>query len=99
LLEQEENRWSYGFYREPWVDEAILFIDHVELPAFHRHWISGLLFGYTPGAIQRFLSAEQVLQGATEPHDDTLGKGETSLPCSREFHSHNNQLYRVLTVD
>lgn len=98
LLRQEGERWSYGFYREAWVEEALLFIDSVELPAFHRHWISGLLFGYCPEAIQRFLNGVSVAQGASEPLDDTLSRGETFLPCSRQSHTHSMASDRFLTV-
>jgi hypothetical protein len=100
LAEQKDGRWSYGFFREPWVEEALLFIDAAELPAYHRHWISGLLFGYNPGAIQRFLRSDASnALGSIEPHDDTLSRGETSLPCSGRSRNHSSLPYRFLTVD
>lgn len=98
LLRQEGERWSYGFYREAWVEEALLFIDRVELPAFHRHWISGLLFGYNPGAIQRFLSGGLSAQVTTEPHGDTLSRGEIFPLCSGQSHTHSKANDRFLTV-
>lgn len=99
VLQQEANRWSFGFYSESWVEEAILFIDRVELPEYHRHWISGLLFGYSPDAIQRFLSCASTAQGAREPLDDTLSKGGTSLPCSGRSRTHStwNDIFQTVS--
>jgi hypothetical protein len=51
------NRYAFGFFVFPWVRDAIRFIGSGGRPLREsdRHWIQGLLFGYRPDAIQRFL--------------------------------------------
>lgn len=51
-----EGRIRYGFYREPWALDAIDFLDRTDLDPGARAWISGLLFGYRPDAIQQFIA-------------------------------------------
>lgn len=55
------NRFRYGFYKEPWVLDAIEFLDRTDLDAVTRAWISGLLFGYRPSAIQQFITREATM--------------------------------------
>jgi hypothetical protein len=55
-MREWQGRWRYGFYSAPWVLRALDFLDQ-EMPAADRHWISGLLFGYRPDAIQRFIDS------------------------------------------
>jgi hypothetical protein len=51
-------RFRYGFYKESWVPGALDFLDRAELSEVERAWISGLLFGYRPGAIQQYIARE-----------------------------------------
>jgi hypothetical protein len=104
LMAQDEGRWVFGFYREPWVLEALEFLDqdaHL-LPEYHRDWISGLLFGYTPSAVQEFLSTHLTCwsggQDTMSQRYDALGKGETRLPCSGRSHNHSPANDRFRTV-
>lgn len=55
----DPTRFRFGFYREPWTFAALKFLDEADLPAFDRDWIQGLLFGYRPDAIQKFLDAQR----------------------------------------
>ena len=48
----------YGFYGEPWVLDAFDWWREADLEPVDRHWIGGLLFGYTPAAIQAFIDKE-----------------------------------------
>lgn len=48
----------FGFYREPWALDALDFLDRADLPETDRAWISGLLFGYRPTAIQNFIARQ-----------------------------------------
>jgi hypothetical protein len=50
------NRVRYGFYREAWVLDALDFLDRAKLADADHAWISGLLFGYRPDAIQDFIA-------------------------------------------
>lgn len=49
---------SYGFYREAWTIAAFDWWRAADLAPVDRHWIGGLLFGYTPAAIQAFIDKE-----------------------------------------
>lgn len=65
-------RVRYGFYREQWVLDALNFLDRTELSDVDRSWISGLLFGYRPDAIQQYISrtnpsTSELPDGHTEP--------------------------------
>ena len=54
--------FRYGFYREPWALQALDFMDQAEdLCDTDRAWMNGLLFGYSPQAIQEYITrhAEQ----------------------------------------
>lgn len=79
LLQHDSQRCSFGFYCEDWVLETLQFLYHEGqlLSAFHRDWILGLLFGYTPKAVSWFLSTSaSVGQGATSQLCDGAGKVE-----------------------
>jgi hypothetical protein len=50
----------YGFYRYPWAINALLFawgIASAVKDADQSLWLQGLVFGYSPEAIQRFISS------------------------------------------
>lgn len=49
------KKFRCGFYREAWTLKALDFLDRTELSQLDRAWISGLLFGYRPTAIQQFI--------------------------------------------
>lgn len=64
-IRQQGQYWRFGFYGEPWVLRALDFLDDPDLAPRDRHWISGLLFGYSANAIQRFIEANR--DRAAEP--------------------------------
>ena len=87
----DKGRWSYGFYRELWVLEALQFLcgEGLDLPGFHRDWISGLLFGYTAGAIQEFLQTRFSEQEPTLLHIDASDREGTAPLYSELSDSHS----------
>ena len=102
VCREGEGRWSYGFYRHPWVLGALEFLRQRhgdgEQWQYHRDWISGLLFGYSAEAIQRFITAESAVPESMSPPGcggDTEG---TSRLCSGRSHSHSLTSDRYLTV-
>jgi len=56
----------YGFYRYPWAVEALLDVWKIErAPESTRSlWRQGLLFGYSPEAIQTFISSASSERGS-----------------------------------
>ena len=46
---------SCDFYRYEWVGRALAFLNGGGCPPPALHWIQGLLFGYDPEAIDRFM--------------------------------------------
>jgi hypothetical protein len=51
----------YGFYKFPWAIDALLFawgIKRVPRGTRRSLWLQGLVFGYSPSAIQDFINAE-----------------------------------------
>lgn len=101
VLREEGGRWSYGFYRHSWARDALEFLRRrhrgARLSAYDRDWIAGLLFGYSPEAIQRFLTgaAGSVGPRSTLPPDcgegmegtvrPRLGRSRTRSPNSDRF--------------
>jgi hypothetical protein len=57
------DRVRYGFYRESWALDALDFLERRDLSQTDRAWISGLLFGYRPDAIQQFISSRSPRSG------------------------------------
>ena len=50
---------GYCCWRFPWAAKALEWIDQCQVDSngdYHRHWIQGLLYGYSPEAIDEFLS-------------------------------------------
>jgi len=48
----------YGFYRYPWAIKAMLTVWGIKPKFTNRYdllWLQGLIFGYSPDAIQRFI--------------------------------------------
>jgi hypothetical protein len=60
----------YGFYRYPWAMKALLSVygderqESLNDPC-RRVWLQGLVFGYSPEAIQRFISSASCEQAST----------------------------------
>ncbi|MBX4206586.1 hypothetical protein KW784_02250 [Candidatus Parcubacteria bacterium] len=52
-------RYSYGFYRESWALKLYDFLRKADLDREVYHSIMGLLFGYTPEAIQQLISKDK----------------------------------------
>jgi hypothetical protein len=56
----------YGFYKFPWALDALLFawgIRRVQPSTRRTLWLQGLVFGYSPSAIQAFIDAESASCG------------------------------------
>lgn len=98
IRKEEGGRWSYGFYRHPWVLDALQFLHRQKLSAYHRDWIAGLLFGYTPDAIQRFLTAGSDEPGPTSPPAYGGDMEGISPPGSTRSRSRSPRSDRYLTV-
>jgi hypothetical protein len=60
-IRRHGERWSFGFYQQPWVLDAMDFLERADLPLNDRHWITGLLFGYQPHAIQSFAQRHEAI--------------------------------------
>ena len=54
-IRKSGDKWRFGFYKHPWALRALDFLSQESLSQYDRSWISGLLFGYQPEAIQRFI--------------------------------------------
>lgn len=63
----------YGFYRYPWAIRALLSISRKNksrlLRSWDSLWIRGLVFGYSPDAVQRFMSCASPARVATMRRD------------------------------
>lgn len=76
----------YGFYRYPWAIKALLDtwgIARIPKDANRSFWQQGLIFGYSPDAIQRFISASSV----------------SSAPASNSHLRRHNEPYRLYKVE
>lgn len=60
-IHSHPGKFNYGFYTHRWAMEALDFIDKNEIPSYHRSWILGRVFGYTPDAIQEFIDKNNLL--------------------------------------
>lgn len=73
----------YGFYRYPWAIQALMFawgVHGSRMDARRALWLQGLVFGYSPEAIQRFSSSVSGAQ-ASSPH--LRQRSEAHLACHR----------------
>lgn len=61
----------FGFYKLPWALDALAFLERVDLDETDRAWISGLLFGYHPRAIQEYIGR----QAARQPRPKVVTSG------------------------
>lgn len=82
-MREAGDRVRFGFYIQPWVLEALTFVETADVSAVDRHWINGLLFGYRPEAIQQFIDARQ---GARAAGDESLAPASSRQPS----HTHNS---------
>ena len=95
----------YGFYCESWAIKALLSVQENEslsLNPQNRAWIQGLLFGYSPDAIQRFISASSLIQASREHCLCTVGKVEIFHISPALFRPHsdgNDKNLRLPQVD
>lgn len=87
------DRFIYGFFREPWTLRAYSIVrGNWELTYQDPEWIQGLLFGYTPQAIQRFIDAattagwftESLEPKSTLPQIHVLSMEENAHLCSEQ---------------
>jgi hypothetical protein len=53
-----DKGFRYGFFSHEWVFRALIFMEQRDLDPKDRIWIQGLVFGYTPSAIQEFLDRQ-----------------------------------------
>ncbi len=83
----------YGFYRERWAIKALLSVqdnESLSLNPQNRAWVQGLLFGYSPDAIQRFISSSSLIQESTEPSLCIVGNVEIFHISSTLFRPHSD---------
>lgn len=69
----------YGFYKFPWAIDALLFAWGIRrVPAGTRRslWLQGLVFGYSPRAIQDFIDAESA---SYEPRSTSRSRRRTGI--------------------
>jgi hypothetical protein len=60
LAPEGADRCMYGFYKYPWAIGALLHVLGIERApegARQSSWLQGLVFGYSPSAIQEFISS------------------------------------------
>ena len=83
----------YGFYKFPWAIDALLFawgIRRVPVGTRRSLWLQGLVFGYSPSAIQDFI--DQDLSGARSASSERASKSHfrqgsgTSRQCKVEIY-------------
>jgi len=94
VAENEQKYFSYGFYKYPWALDALQWITRSKRRSPDRRyfdWLGGLIFGYSPDAIQRFISS-----GSGKPTASlhlghgSLGKGENGdFPAPRALRRSN----------
>jgi len=87
---RESDFFCYGFYRYPWAVQALLAVWGVEpVPDPHSAlWLQGLVFGYSPDAIQRFMSS------ASGGRESKLH----SAPCIRSGRHRRVEIYGTLAL-
>ncbi len=88
----------YGFYRYEWAIRALLVLwgDQTPKGPYHSLWLQGLLFGYGPDAIQRFISSASCAQASnTHLRQHSVFarycKVEMYGPLARLFRRYSNQ--------
>lgn len=69
------KKYTYGFYIYPWALEAFDFIHSVPKlqTGPQREWLRGLLYGYSPGAIQAWLNM-------VKKEDEAAGRQSSASP-------------------
>ena len=93
------ERSTYGFFREPWALRAYSVMrGSWKITYQDREWMQGLLFGYTPRAIQRFIDAataqgwftdESHASTSMTPRVHVVSTEETAHLYSVQSHTHS----------
>jgi len=80
----------YGFYRYRWAVEALLFLWGEKSGPFRSHslWMQGLIFGYSPGAIEKFILSASGAQ-ESKLHCD---------PCTDLYRRRRVEIYGTLAL-
>jgi len=93
VYEQMPKVWTFGFYAQPWAYDALRFLMQEEhrFDDYNRRWLFGLLFGYSPESIQRFM-ARSGLQEPTLPHSCTFCRVGTFHSLTEQSAPHNSTL-------
>jgi hypothetical protein len=81
------DRFRFGYYSEAWTQSALDFLERANVEDSDRHWISGLLFGYQPSAIQEFIDAGQA--------PVALASGSTRQPIRRPSSGRTSHLHGI----
>jgi hypothetical protein len=90
LIETEPTVWIAGFYVQPWAIEAFAFLLRNDpLDAYHRRWVSGLLFGYGAEPVQRFINDACDERDATLQPNCKVGMVEMFHHVTMQSHSRN----------
>jgi hypothetical protein len=98
IRETEPGYVNYGFFVHSWVLDALDYCVRTDIPEPHLHWIQGLLFGYRPDAIERFLTSSE--SDATSP---VCGISDTtrrvSSPDASRVAPYSTSIRTCLVVD
>src|ERR1700694_23584 len=76
----------YGFFRHPWVINALLCawgVRPLDADPDDSLWLQGLVFGYSPDAIQQFISSAQRGRESKSPPS----------PCSAPYRHRKVEMY------
>ena len=108
IFEMKSGRSTYGFFRESWALRAYSVVrGEWAFTLQDREWIQGLLFGYTPHVIQRFVDAataagrltESPLPKSKSQRFHVLSMEENVRLCSRRFRICNIRSSRISPTD
>lgn len=77
IIPADANFWAYGFYIAPWTLDVLEFLlETTEVNEYVTKCLTGLLFGYSPHAIQGFLdrpkgigAVNECIKGLIDPAD------------------------------
>ncbi len=85
VYEQMPKVWTYGFYIQPWAYDALRFLMEEEhrIDDYHRRWLFGLLFGYSPESIQRFLTRSESQESTLQGHCTFCKVEKSRLPTGQ----------------
>jgi hypothetical protein len=85
-----EGYCCYGFYCYTWAVNAMLRVwqGHTPRGRYDSIWLRGLIFGYSPDAIQRFISS-----ASCAPKSNSR-----PIPCSRIYRLRKVEMYGLLAL-